>query len=77
MVAANDGVTKLFPVAKADPPLALPNQLKVPVVAAAAKVTLPLPHRLAGVVDVIDGKAFTVAMTAVLAEVQLPFVAST
>ena len=71
------GVAKVVPVAKAEPPVGTLYQLIVPAVAAAAKVTLPLSQRLAGVVEVMIGVVFTVAITADRAERQLPFEAST
>lgn len=50
----------------------------VPILAVACKVTLPSPHLLAGVVDVITGISLMVAVTAVLTnEVHDPLVAST
>lgn len=72
-----DGVTKVPPLANEAPPLAEAYQLMVPVLAVAVKVTLPFPQRFAGVVAVIVGLALTLAITAVLFEVQLPFDAST
>ena len=53
------------------------NQEIVPELADANKVTLPFPHREAGVVPVKTGKALIVATTAVLVEAQLPLLAST
>ena len=72
-----DGVVKLVPVPNAVPPVGVLYQLKVPLEAVACNVTLPESQRLAGVVDVIVGTLFTVAITAVLVEVQLPVEAST
>ena len=77
LVADKLGVTKVPPVAKAVPPVAFAYQLIVPELAVANKVTLPVPHREAGVVPVSTGMTFTVAKTALLAEVQLPLLAST
>lgn len=72
------GVVKELPVAIAVPPVAVVNQFIVPVEAAALSVTAPDSHRLDGVVDVITGIGFTVAVTAVrLAVMQLPLEAST
>ena len=69
---------KLVPLPKLVPPVAAAYQLMVPALAAAPKVTVPVPQRLAGVVDEIVGIAFTVATTAVLLAVVHPFaVAST
>jgi len=72
-----DGVVKLFPLAKTDPPVATLYHLKVPAVAVAANVTLPEPQRDAGIVELTAGVIFAVAITAVLADVQFPVVAST
>ena len=66
-----------MPVAKAVPPVALANQLIVPELAVACKVTVPFPHREAGVVEVTVAFGFIVATTAVLAVEHVPFVAST
>ena len=72
------GVVKLVPVPNEVPPVAAAYQLIVPALAVAPKVTVPVPQRLAGVVPVMVGIAFTVATTAVLLAVVQPFsVAST
>ena len=72
------GVVNDIPVPKLVPPVAAAYQLMVPALAVAPKVTVPVPQRLAGVVAVRVGVAFTVAVTAVLvAEVQPLLVAST
>jgi hypothetical protein len=72
------GVVKVVPVPKLDPPVAASYQLIVPADAVAPKPTVPVPHLDAGVVPVIVGMVFTVAITAVLAEVVHPLsVAST
>ena len=69
---------KLIPVPKDAPPDAAAYQLIVPALAVAPKVNVPVPQRLAGVLPVIVGTAFTVATTAVLLAVVQPFnVAST
>ena len=68
---------KLVPVAKLEPPEALAYQFSVPEFATAPNITVPVSQRLAGVVEVIIGVVFTVAITAVLDEVQLPVAAST
>ena len=60
-----------MPVAKAVPPVAVANQLIVPELAVACKVTVPFPHREAGVVDAIAGISVIVAATGILADVQL------
>ena len=70
-------VVKLPPVAKAVPPEAFAYQEIVPVLAVACKVTVPFPHRDAGVVPVIVGIVLIVAIIAVLVEVQLFCVTST
>ena len=72
------GVVKLVPVPKLDPPVATEYQLIVPAEAVAPKTTVPVPQRLFGVVPVIVGRGFTVAVTAVLVPVVHPVaVAST
>jgi hypothetical protein len=52
-------------------------QFKVPALPVAPKATVPASQTAPGVVLVIVGMAFTVAVTAVLDEVQLLLVAST
>ena len=71
------GVAKPVPVPKAAPPEAFANQLKVPALAVAPKVTLPVPHLEPGVVVATAGVVLMVAVTGVLAETQLPLAAST
>ena len=72
------GVVKLVPVPSELPPVAAAYQLIVPALAAAPKVTVPVPHTELGVVPLIVGIAFTVATTAVLLAVVHPVaVAST
>ena len=72
------GVVKLVPVPKLNPPVEASYQLIVPVDVVALSVTVPLPQRLFGVVPVIAGIAFTVAITAVRDPVVQPVaVAST
>ena len=69
---------KLVPVAKAVPPIAALYHDKVPALEVALKVTIPAPHRLAGVVELTVGIAFIVAVIGVLiAEIQVPFTPST
>ena len=58
------------------PPEEAEYHLIVPELAVAPTVTKPLSHLEPGVVLVIKGKRSTVAVTAVLAEVQALFVAS-
>ena len=72
------GVVYEVPVAKLVPPVEAAYQFMVPALAAAPKVTVPVPQRLLSVVDDILGIAFTVATTAVLVAVVQPLaVAST
>ena len=71
------GVVKLVPVPSAVPPVGFAYQLKVPADAVAPKVTVPASQRLAGVVVRTVGAVFTVAITGVRIEVQLPVEAST
>ena len=71
------GVINVGPVAKVVPPVAFANQLIVPELVTADSETEPLSHTLPGVVLVITGVEFTVAVTAVRVEVQVPFAAST
>ena len=73
-----DGVVKLVPVCKDDPPVELLYQLMVPLLALAPKATVPASHLDNGVVPLIVGVIFTVAAIEVLDdEVQPLFVAST
>ncbi len=73
-----DGVVKLVPVCKEDPPVELLYQLMLPLLALAPKATVPASHLDNGVVPVIEGVVFTVATIAVLDdEVQPLLVAST
>jgi len=71
------GVGNVVPVAKAVPPVADANQLNVPALAVAERLTDPESQREFGVVAVTEGVEFTVAMTAVLADVHVPIAAST
>ena len=77
MVVVNTGVVNEFPEPKELPPVDAANQFSVPAPEVAPSVTVPLPHLEAGVVETILGVVFTVAVTAVLAEVQLLEVAAT
>ncbi len=54
------GVVNEVPVPREDPPVELAYQLIMPELDVAPSVTVPVPHRLPGVVDVIDGGGFTV-----------------
>ena len=66
------------PVPRLVPPVAAAYQLMVPADAVAPRITVPVPHTLAGVVAVIVGTVFTVAIIGVLAAVvHVPAVAST
>ncbi len=72
------GVVNVAPVARAVPPVEAANQLMVPAEAAAARAIVPVPQLEPGVVEVITGAAFTVAVTMVrAAEVHPPETAST
>ncbi len=72
------GVVNEVPVASDVPPVADAYQFKVPALAVAPKVAVPVPHIAAGVVAVTVGVVFTVATTAVLVAVVQPvLVAST
>jgi hypothetical protein len=78
VVAEILGVVKLVPVPNELPPVAAAYQLTVPADAVAPKTTLPVPQVEPGVVPVIVGIAFRVAVTTVLEAVVQPlFVAST
>ena len=77
-MALIDGVVKLVPVCKDDPPVELLYQLIVPLLALAPKATVPASHLDNGLVELIVGVVLTVATIAVLDdEVQLLLVAST
>ena len=71
------GVVKLVPVPKEVVLTVVAYQFKVPALAVAPNTTVPAPQREPGVVALTLGVAFTVANTAVLAEVQPLFVALT
>ena len=72
------GVVNVVALSNALPPVAAAYHLIVPALAVAPKVTVPVPQRVAGVVPLILGIAFTVATTAVLLAVVHPLlVAST
>lgn len=68
---------KLVPVPTKFPAVGASYQFNVPVDAAACKVTVPVSQRLAPVVEVMVGNVFTVAVTAVLDDVQVPLAADT
>ena len=67
------GVVNDAPVANDAPPVKAEYQLIVPALAVAPNTAVPVPHIAAGVLDVIVGIAFTVAVTAVLVAVVQPF----
>ena len=71
------GVVNDVPVPRLAPPDEAAYQFKVPALAVAPSTNVPASQRLAGVVEVTEGVVFTVATTAVRAEVQPAFVAST
>lgn len=72
------GVVKEVPVPKEIPPVGTLYQFIVPDEATAPSVTVPESQPDAGVVEVIDGEIYTVAIIAVLVVVvQLDAVAST
>ena len=63
VVAVSEGVVKLL-VPTALPPLAAANQLMPPSsLSVAVSVTVPVPHRVAGVVEVTVGIALMIAAT--------------
>ena len=66
------GVVKVVPVPKLGPPVKAAYQLIVPAGAVAPKPTVPVPHLDVGVVPLIIGMVFTVAVTAVLVPVVQP-----
>ena len=65
------------PVPNKVPPLGRSYQFNAPALVAAKRVTVPASQRLPGVVAVILGVTFIVAVTAVRGEVHVPDVAST
>ena len=77
VVAVILGVVKDVPDPNELPPVAAAYQFKVPALAVAPRLTVPASQRDPGVVVEIEGVVFTVAITGVLAEVQLLSVAST
>jgi hypothetical protein len=73
-----DGVVKDVPDPNNVPPVAAEYQFRVPAVAVAPKVAVPVLQKLPGVVLVTEGVFVTVATTAVLVGVVQPLeVAST
>ena len=78
MVVKIDGVVKLVPVPNELPPVEAAYQFIVPAEAVALRSTVPVPQFESGVVPVIVGIEFMVAVTAVLDAVVHPLsVAST
>ena len=78
MVEVRTGVVNEFPVASKLPPEAAAYHSIEPADGVAPKVTVPEPHRLAGVVETIVGASLIVATTADLVlEGQLAFTACT
>jgi len=54
------GVVNELPVPREDPPVELAYQLIIPELAVAPNVTVPVPQRLPGVVDVMVGSGLIV-----------------
>lgn len=78
MVVEILGVVNVFPVPNEVPPVGTPYQFIIPEEATAPRVTIPASQREFGVVVVMVGEVFTVAIIGVLAFVVHPFaVAST
>ena len=71
------GVTNDVPVPNALPPVGVAYQLNVPALPVDPSVTVPVPQRLPGVVPVMVGTVFIVAVTAVREDVHEPETAST
>ena len=72
------GVVNEVPVTREDPPVEAAYQLIMPELDVAPSVTVPVPQRLPGVVDVMVGSGLIVANTDVLVGVVQPLlVAST
>ena len=71
------GVTKLFEVDNGVPPVASAYQTVLPALEVALSVTVPALHLLLGVVAVMAGVVFTVAITGTLEEAQVPETLST
>ena len=73
-----EGVVNEAPIPIKLPPVGAEYQLRSPELAVAPSTRVPVPHRAAGVVPVIVGISFTIAVTVVLVAVVQPFaVAST
>jgi hypothetical protein len=67
------GVVNEGPVPSEVPPVEAANQLIVPAEQVAPKLTVPAPHRVPGIVPVIEGTVLTEAVTVVLEVVVHPF----
>ena len=77
VVIVRRGVVKIAPIPRDSPPVGSEYQLMVPALAAACKLTVPVPQMDPSVVPEMDGMALIVAVTAVLVDVVQPsFVAS-
>ena len=77
MVAVILGVVKLLVVANGVPAVSASYQTTFPALAVAFSVTVPASQRLFGAVDETVGVGVTVAVTAVLGDVQVAVAAST
>lgn len=77
MVDVIAGVVNEFPVPKAEPPVAEAYHEILPILADAPKTTVPVLQRAPGVVEVITGVTFMVAVTGVLVDEQEEVEAST
>ncbi len=53
-----DGVVKLVPVPKLDPPVKAAYQFKVPELAVAPNVTVPVPHREEDWLRLLTGNSY-------------------
>ena len=71
------GIVNEFPVPRLVPPDELAYQLRIPKFEFAPNTTVPASQREAGVVEVTAGVLFTVAITALRAELHALLVAST
>lgn len=71
------GVVNAAPVFNSVPPDDASYHFRFPALATAFNVTVPFPQRDAGVVEVTEGVVLMDAVTAVRADVQPVFVAST
>jgi hypothetical protein len=67
-----DGVLKLVPVPKLDPPVADEYQFIIPDEASADKVNVPEPQRLPGVTDIIVGEILSYILIECIILTELP-----